>query len=82
MLKQYPRLFSQTNKDLITKEKRAPTVDDTWLEWHRSQKAYKGDKLIHHHVEQGPWAVGLPQKAHREFYPEVHPWTNPDVLEL
>jgi hypothetical protein len=82
MLKEHTKLFSQNNKNRIIKDRRAPIVDETWLTWHRTQSAYKGDKLIHHHVEQGPWAVGLPQKVHRDFYPEVHPWTNPDVLEL
>ena len=81
MLKQYPQLFSAWNKDLITNQKRAPIIDDTWLMWHLKQRIYKGDKLVHHHVEQGPWAVGIPQAIHREFYPEMHPWTNPGVLE-
>ena len=82
MLKQYPMLFSEENKNRITKERRAPIIDATWLKWHSNHAVYKKDKLIHHHVEQGPWAVGIPQQVHRDFYPEVHPWTNPDVLEL
>jgi hypothetical protein len=81
MLEEYPELFSQKNKDRIQKARRAPIVDDTWIQWNMCHRSYKGDTLIHHHVEQGPWAVGLPQKVHRDFYPEVHPWTNPDVLE-
>jgi hypothetical protein len=81
LLNRYHFLFSRQNEDRILKERRAPIVDDTWIKYHVCQRSYKGDTLIHHHVEQGPWAVGLPQKIHRDYYPEVHPWTNPDVLE-
>jgi hypothetical protein len=73
MLKDYPKLFSQKNRGRIQKERRAPIIDDVWLQWHRNQVPYKGDTLIHHHVEQGPWAVGLPQKVHRDFYPKCTP---------
>jgi hypothetical protein len=80
MLRQFPHLFSSENRNRIVKERRAPIVDETWIKWHRNHRAYGNDKLIHHHVEQGPWAVGIPQEVHRQFYPEVHPWTNPAVL--
>src|ERR1700730_8154500 len=73
MLQKYSELFSQMNKNRIKKRRRAPIVDDTWLKGHGTQRNYKGDTLIHHHVEQGPWAVGLPQKVHRDFLPGSAP---------
>lgn len=76
----HPYLFSPANQRYI-REGLAPHVDDWWLYYHPNQTRYRGDILVHHHIEQGPWAVGIPQQAHRDFYPELHPFTNPDVLE-
>jgi hypothetical protein len=81
MCDEFPHLFSPENLRRILQDGRAPHVDDWWLAYHPTQKPYKGDILVHHHIEQGPWAAGIPQKVHREFYPELHPITNPDVLE-
>jgi hypothetical protein len=38
---------------------------------------FKNSVLVHHHIEQGPWAVGIPEPVHHSFYPELHPITNP-----
>src|SRR4051812_33013602 len=73
MLREYPQLFSQQNRQLIERNRVAPVVDEAWLRFHGHQRKYMGDKLEHHHVEQGPWAVGLPRRAHKEFHPEAHP---------
>jgi hypothetical protein len=81
MCYEYPHIFSPENLRRILKEGRAPRVDEWWLIYHRSQEAYLGDILIHHHVEQGPWAAGIPQRVHRDFYQELHPITNPEILE-
>jgi len=80
MLTEYPQIFSDRNVKRI-RDNIAPVVDDWWLYFHPTQKDYFGDVLIHHHVEQGPWATGIPEKVHREFYPELHPITNPGVIE-
>ena len=80
MLDEYSFLFSKKNRALI-EASRAPRVDPTWLKYHRSQADYLGDILVHHHVEQGPWAAGIPEGVHHEFYSELHPITNPDILE-
>jgi hypothetical protein len=82
MLDEYPFLFSKENKArILAKKPSAPHVDKTWLKYHPSQADYLDDILVHHHIEQGPWAAGIPQSVHREFYPELHPITNPSVLE-
>ena len=81
MCYEYPFLFSETNQRRVLSEGLAPRTDDWWLSYHPSQAPYKNDILVHHHIEQGPWAVGIPQGVHRDFYPELHPITNPEVPE-
>jgi hypothetical protein len=81
MVREYPYLFSTKNKNLILRKNRAPRVDDQWLWFHPAQKDFVGDVLVHHHIEQGPMAAGIPEKVHHSFYPELHPITNDDVLD-
>lgn len=80
MVKEYPFLFSEANKNAIASGA-APKVDRRWLQYNPQHGPYRGDVLVHHHVEQGPYAVGLPEQAHRDFYAYLHPITNPGVLE-
>jgi RHS repeat-associated protein len=70
MLTENPKMFSSTNTQLI-KAGVAPVVDPKWVEFNPSHSGYKG-KLIHHHVDQGRFAVGIPDQAHKKYFSKIH----------
>ena len=71
LLKTHPEMFSKKNIELI-KAKRAPIVDEQWISYNKMHANYKGNKLVHHHVEQGRFAVPLPESVHRKFTSQLH----------
>ena len=71
MVKKHPEMFSNRNRARI-KGGVAPYVDSQWIDFNPSHSAYKDGKLIHHHVEEGRFATGVPEKAHIEFDAELH----------
>jgi hypothetical protein len=75
MAEQYPEYFSPENKALIDRGL-APVVDEQWLKYHPGQELYQGDILVHHHIDQGPYAVGIPNSFHRLFHKLLHPLTD------
>ena len=72
MLSKYPRLFSVSNRAAILKD-RAPIVDAQWIRDNPTHAGYKGNKLIHHHLNQGHRAAGLPERIHRRYHGTLHP---------
>jgi RHS repeat-associated protein len=70
-LKQHPETISPSNRALIEKG-RSPIVDEQWVKHYPGHALAEGDKLIHHHVEQGPWASPLPQSFHSIFHQVLH----------
>jgi RHS repeat-associated protein len=66
-----PELFSASNQALI-KEGLAPVVDDVWLKYHPEHQLYEGDFLVHHHIEGGQWAAGIPRAFHQLFHGPLH----------
>jgi RHS repeat-associated protein len=72
MTQSHPEMFSAENMGLI-KNGYSPMVDDTWIKYNPTHTGYKGDKLIHHHVDQGRFATGIPEKAHRQMTKQMHP---------
>jgi RHS repeat-associated protein len=72
MLDMYPDMFSETNKAFIRKSI-APEVDDTWIKSNPTHAAFNKDKLIHHHIDQGEIACGLPEKIHKGYHGPLHP---------
>lgn len=72
LAKTNPSMFSKSNLALI-KAGRSPIVDDVWIKNNPSHEAYKGQKLVHHHVGQGNMAVPLPEKVHRDYDAQLHP---------
>lgn len=44
--------------------RRSPVVDDDWLMVYPEHSAYRGDVIVHHHVEQGRYAIPVPRSAH------------------
>lgn len=65
-------MFSQGNVDRI-KRGRSPIVNSQWIKYNEGHSSYRGDKLIHHHIDQGRFAVGIPETAHNEFTNVLHP---------
>lgn len=72
MLSSHPEMFSRDNIAQI-KAGRSPIVDETWISFNSSHSAYKGNKLIHHHIDQGKMAAGIPEQVHYDFFSELHP---------
>jgi hypothetical protein len=42
----------------------SPTVDDTWISHFPEHAPFKGEVIIHHHVEQGRYAIPVPAPTH------------------
>jgi hypothetical protein len=68
----YPALFSKSNEAAI-RAGQAPLVDDVWIGSNPTHQSFMYDKLIHHHIDQGAIACGLPQSIHRAWHGTVHP---------
>lgn len=60
MLDKHPEMFSEENRIAI-KGSRSPKVDDQWIKFNSSHSEYKHGKLIHHHIDQGNTATGIPE---------------------
>jgi RHS repeat-associated protein len=59
----HPETISLGNKWKI-ENGYAPEVDDVWTNAFPQHKPFKGDKLHHHHVDQGPFAIPVPASTH------------------
>jgi RHS repeat-associated protein len=71
MLKEHPEMFSDENVASI-KRGRSPIADGKWVEHNPAHANYKGGKLIHHHINQGKMATGIPEAAHKKYFSELH----------
>ncbi len=71
MLKQHPEMFDAENVTRI-RQGLSPEANAKWIEFNPNHAAYKGNKLIHHHIDQGNMAAGIPEKAHQKFHKELH----------
>jgi len=72
MLEKYPEMFNEENKMNI-KAGISPKVNDQWIKYNPTHSEYKHSKLIHHHVDQGNVATGIPEAAHVKYNKELHP---------
>jgi hypothetical protein len=73
LLKERPEFFSKENAKLINGG-RAPIIDNQWLEHFPSHRIFSGDKLIHHHIDQGAIATPMPATAHgKVWHSDLHP---------
>lgn len=71
MLDLHPELFCEDNKEYI-RVGLSPIVDERWLKHHPGQELFEGDFLIHHHVDRGPMAAGIPRRFHQIFHGPLH----------
>jgi hypothetical protein len=65
-------LFSAENRQKIA-EGRFPVVDETWIQHFPQHASFKGQRLVHHHIEQGPIATPLPESVHQAWHGTLHP---------
>jgi hypothetical protein len=68
---QKPELFSPENLRRI-KNREAPIIDETWLKYNPHHADYIGNRLVHHHIDQGRMASGLPEAIHKELFDLLH----------
>ena len=68
-----PQMFSEANKVNI-KLRIAPVVDAQWVKLNPSTAGYEGVKLVHHHIDGGEIAAGIPETMHWDKYTELHPY--------
>jgi hypothetical protein len=54
-----------------------PKVDDQWLLHNPQHADYRGQQLIHHHIDQGSQATAIPVGVHREYHSVLHPDKGP-----
>ncbi|MDB5339642.1 MAG: outer rane adhesin like protein [Planctomycetaceae bacterium] len=59
----YGNTLSEAN-GLAVKAGRSPVVDDQWIKQFPEHAPYKGETLIHHHLDYGPKAIPLPDTLH------------------
>jgi hypothetical protein len=52
---------------------RSPVVDATWVAHNPTHQSFVGSRLIHHHIDQGAIATGLPEPVHRAWHGILHP---------
>ncbi|PTD14272.1 hypothetical protein C6N29_07415 [Flavobacterium columnare] len=71
MLEEHPEMFNSSNKWKI-ENNLAPVANDQWIQYNPSHAEFKNNRLIHHHIDQGRFAVGIPEKVHLSFFKELH----------
>ncbi|RCS56962.1 hypothetical protein [Parvibium lacunae] len=67
-----PEYFDAANLAKI-RAGRSPVVNDTWIENFPQHQGFSRDKLVHHHIDQGPIATPLPETIHQKWYKALHP---------
>ncbi len=61
--KRYGDTLSAANKKAID-DGDTPVVDKEWIKTFPEHAPYLGEKLVHHHLDQGPLAIPLPTTVH------------------
>jgi hypothetical protein len=72
MVETKPEYFDAANTARI-RAGRSPVVNDSWIQSFPEHQGFLGDKLVHHHIEQGPLATPLPETIHQKWYKPLHP---------
>ncbi len=72
MLLRHPELFSEANAAAI-RAGRSPVVDAKWVAGNATHQSFLGERLIHHHIEQGGIATALPECIHQAWSNMLHP---------
>ncbi|MDL2186598.1 RHS repeat-associated core domain-containing protein [Pseudomonas sp. ChxA] len=59
-----PESLSKSNQYRINELGIAPKIDNIWIKNFPEHAKYKGDNLVHHHVNFGQYAIPVPSKTH------------------
>ncbi|TQI80069.1 HNH/endonuclease VII toxin of polymorphic toxin system [Serratia fonticola] len=59
-----PDSLSKSNLYRIQELGLSPKIDNTWIKAFPEHVNYKGDTIIHHHVDFGPYAIPVPGSTH------------------
>lgn len=59
-----PNTLSKTNQYRVNELGRSPKIDDTWVKSFPEHSSHLKETLIHHHVDQGPFAIPVPESTH------------------
>lgn len=69
--KQFWKKWENLNPSSISNNNRwkiehglSPKIDDEWIKEFPEHGGYKGEKLIHHHVDQGKYAIPISESTH------------------
>jgi HNH/Endo VII superfamily nuclease toxin with a HHH motif len=57
-------------------------IDAAWIARHPEHSSFAGEILVHHHLNQGPYAVPIPQSIHRNWTRDYHPLRGNDIQIL
>ncbi|MFD1256243.1 hypothetical protein ACFQ3S_05500, partial [Mucilaginibacter terrae] len=71
LAKKRPEMFNEENRNLL-KANKSPKVNEQWIKYNPTHKSYMGNKLIHHHDEQGFMAYAIPEKVHQKWSSILH----------
>lgn len=63
---QSPQTISPANAQSILDGK-SPVIDAQWIESYPEHVGFEGNGLVHHHVNQGPYAIPVPKDTHVGF---------------
>ena len=63
-LKLNPDTISSSNRHKIEVLELSPKIDNQWIQHYPDHAPYKGETIIHHHVDQGAHAIPVPQGTH------------------
>lgn len=72
LLKAHPEYFDKENEKRI-KISQSPSVNQTWIDSFPTHQGFVDDKLVHHHIDQGPLATPLPERVHQTWHKVLHP---------
>ena len=68
-----PETLSSGNQYRIEELGLSPKIDSTWVEHFPEHANFVKQVLIHHHVNQGPYAIPVPASTHVGFGGIWHP---------
>ncbi|RLC79879.1 MAG: hypothetical protein DRJ03_22670 [Chloroflexi bacterium] len=63
-LKRSPEALSAANRYRIEELGLSPRIDSTWVKYFPEHANFLREVLIHHHVNQGPFAIPVPASTH------------------
>lgn len=72
LVKTNPEYFDAANLARV-RGGRSPLVNQTWVDEFPSHQGFSGDRLVHHHIDQGAIATPIPETVHQAWYKALHP---------